>query len=95
MSTREILEELVRTSVAKKGTGYIDFDMAIKYAHSAIISLILEKMPKENYDIKITPIELDNQEASAYLQGFNSALAEMRERIKKLLPFTGIDGEND
>ena len=49
-------------------------------AHSAIISVILEKMPKEKKSI-FYQNETDN---CLWTVGFNSALIEMRERIKEL-----------
>ncbi len=80
MSIKEILEELVKKVYAGKEVESV----SVTKAHQAIISAIFKKMPKENYDTKIAPIELNNEEASAYLQGFNSALTEMRERVKEV-----------
>ena len=50
----------------------------IDEAHQAIISAILEKMPKEK-NLIIYPDKTDN---ATYITGYNRALAEMRERIR-------------
>ena len=72
---REILKELYYKGA--KGSVLKDEDW-INEAHQAIISVILEKMPEEKKFIIGKDVSNDNWQRV----GFNSALAEMRERIK-------------
>jgi hypothetical protein len=54
MTLKQLLEELVVTSVAKKGTGYVDFEMAIAHAHSEIMKCVMSEEEIEKV-IKETP----------------------------------------
>ncbi len=69
---REILEDLLITSA--KYSNIISPTERIDQAHSAIISLILEKMPKEK-------LPITNNSGFTLMErvGYNSALAGMRE----------------
>ena len=55
---------------------------SLTQAHQSIISAILEMLPKE-LDMWF-PCTGNNDERKFYKEGFNQALAEMRERIKEI-----------
>ncbi len=81
---REILEELAKHYYTTHNEEACEFcEKELDQTHQAIISLILEKMPKEK---KLNDLEFPHSmdySKGAY-SGFNHALAEMRERIEKL-----------
>ena len=86
---REILDNLVAKIMHKEEGQMLDVKYSEDYprdyaqAHQAIISAILEKMPKEKeygYIAKDTGRKIMTKEIEAY----NQALTEMRERIEQI-----------
>jgi len=79
MSIREIYNNVA--GIPKDGKprmGYEEF-------HQAIISAILEKMPKERKGrFVVGAQDTGNWVMTDEAEGFNSALPEMRERIKEI-----------
>lgn len=76
---REIIARIpVNFDGTKPGNYHILYPL-ISNARKAILALL----PKENYDYKFPPIELNNEEAAAYLSGHNSVIAEIKSKLSE------------
>lgn len=80
MNIREILGKLARDN--SMCSSQLEWDTNIAQAHQAIISAILEKIPKESMP-PLGSLEDKYGYLAGQRKGYNQALAEMRERIKE------------